>query len=57
MLDVGRLEEALKLLGALLSDRGHHFAVVAIGGGGLQLIGVIDRPMSCTTSESRSSLA
>jgi len=43
-LNVGKLEEALILLGAVLADRGNHFAVVAIGGGGLQLIGVIDRP-------------
>lgn len=44
MFEGGNLEEALSLLGTLLSDRGQHFAVVAVGGGGLQLIGVIDRP-------------
>jgi hypothetical protein len=38
------LEEALELLGQLLFDRGQTFEVVAIGGGGLLLIGVIDRP-------------
>jgi alkylhydroperoxidase family enzyme len=38
------LERALELLGDLLADRDQHFEVVAIGGGGLQLIGVIDRP-------------
>jgi hypothetical protein len=37
------LEKALQLLGDLLADRDQHFEVVAIGGG-LQLIGVIDRP-------------
>lgn len=44
MFAVTELEEALELLGQLLSDRGHSFDVVAIGGGGLLLIGVIDRP-------------
>jgi hypothetical protein len=44
MFDVGTLEEALNLLGQLLLDRGHRFEVVAIGGGGLLLIGLIDRP-------------
>ena len=39
-----QLEEALQTLGDLLADRGHSFEVVAIGGGGLQLIGIIDRP-------------
>jgi hypothetical protein len=38
------LEGALTLLGQLLQDRGQRFAVVAIGGGGLLLIGLIDRP-------------
>jgi len=32
------------MLGQLLLDRGHHYEVVAIGGGGLLLIGLIDRP-------------
>ena len=44
MFHPAKLEEALKLLGDLLADRGCHFAVVAIGGAGLQLLGVIDRP-------------
>jgi hypothetical protein len=38
------LEEALQTLGDLLADRGHSFEVVAIGGGGLLLIGIIERP-------------
>lgn len=38
------LEDALRLLGQLLADRGQSFEVVAIGGGGLLLLGVIDRP-------------
>ena len=38
------LEEALDVLGQLLSDRGHKFEVVAIGGGGLLLLGVTSRP-------------
>jgi hypothetical protein len=44
MLDATILPEALGMLGQLLLDRGHAFEVVAIGGGGLLLIGVIDRP-------------
>lgn len=32
------------MLGQLLLDRGHRFEVVAVGGGGLLLIGLIDRP-------------
>lgn len=44
MFVVAGLEEALELLGQLLKDRGHSFDVVAIGGGGLLLIGIIDRP-------------
>lgn len=32
------------MLGSVLADRGHHYEVVAIGGGALQLIGIIDRP-------------
>lgn len=38
------LEEALRLLGQLLADRGQSFEVVVIGGGALLLIGVTDRP-------------
>jgi hypothetical protein len=44
MFVVAQLDEALKMLGDLLADRGHHYEVVAIGGGALQLIGIIDRP-------------
>lgn len=44
MFDATSLEEALEMLGQLLHDRGHHYEVVAIGGGGLLLIGLIDRP-------------
>lgn len=44
MFDANSLEEALTMLGQLLADRGHRFEVVAIGGGGLLLIGLIDRP-------------
>jgi hypothetical protein len=40
----GILEEALKYLGQLLSDQGHYFEVVAIGAGGLLLLGLINRP-------------
>jgi hypothetical protein len=32
------------MLGALLADRGHAFELVAIGGGGLLLLGIIERP-------------
>lgn len=38
------LEESLQTLGELLAERGHGFEVVAIGGGGLLLLGIIDRP-------------
>lgn len=38
------LEEALSALGQLLLDRGETFEVVAIGGGGLLLVGLITRP-------------
>ena len=38
------LEEALQLLGELLADRGHAYDVVVVGGGGLQLLGIIERP-------------
>lgn len=39
-----QLEKALNLLGALLADRGHQVDVVAIGGAGLLLLRIIDRP-------------
>ncbi len=42
--DAATLEEALSLLGQLLADRAHPFNLVAIGGGGLLLIGLIERP-------------
>ena len=38
------LEEALVILGQLLADRGHHYEIVAIGGGSLLLLGQIERP-------------
>ena len=44
MFDPASLQEALSLLGTLLAERGHTFHVVVIGGGGLQLIGIIERP-------------
>ena len=34
----------LSILGQLLLDRNEHYEVVAIGGGGLLLLGLIDRP-------------
>ena len=36
MFVAGELDEALKMLGDLLADRGHHYEVVAIGGGALR---------------------
>lgn len=44
MFDPAGLESALTLLGQLLADRAQPFDVVAIGGGGLQLLGMITRP-------------
>lgn len=38
------LHQALTVLGNVLSDRHLHFEVVAIGGGGLLLLGMIFRP-------------
>ena len=43
-IDLLSLEKALVTLGQLLADRGHHFEIVAIGGGSLLLLGQIDRP-------------
>ncbi len=43
MLDHASLEEALVAVGDLLDDRGHDIEVVAIGGGGLLLLGLIER--------------
>ena len=44
MFDVISLDEALTVLGQLLWDRRQAFDVVAIGGGGLLLIGLMARP-------------
>lgn len=44
MFDPAGLDAALTLLGQLLADRAQRFDVVAIGGGGLQLLGMITRP-------------
>lgn len=38
------LQEALAILGELLADRKLHYEVVAIGGGGLLLLGLLSRP-------------
>jgi hypothetical protein len=43
MLDDTRLHEALDLLGALLAERSQPFEVLAIGGGGLLLLGISRR--------------
>jgi hypothetical protein len=37
------LEEALTVLGQLLADRGHYYEIVAIGGGGLLLLKLMER--------------
>lgn len=37
------LDQALDVLGRLLADRGHHYEVVAIGGGSLLLLGQMER--------------
>ena len=42
-IDIISLEQALEILGQLLKDRGHYYEVVAIGGGGLLLLGLISR--------------
>ncbi len=42
--DAELLEDALATLGEVLDARGHRFEVVAVGGGGLLLLGVIRRP-------------
>jgi len=44
MFEADSLRQALALLGALLADRGLAYEIVAIGGGGLLLLGVIRRP-------------
>src|SRR5579872_887189 len=38
------LNTALTTLGSILQDRNSHFEIVAIGGGGLLLLGMITRP-------------
>jgi len=43
-LDSVALHQALTVLGNVLLDRGKQFEVVAIGGGGLLLLGMITRP-------------
>ena len=43
-LQIESLEEALKTLGAVLKDKGTPFELLAIGGSGLLLLGLIDRP-------------
>jgi hypothetical protein len=42
-IDLSGLEGALEVLGQLLEDRGLHYEVVAVGGGSLLLLGLIDR--------------
>lgn len=42
-INLTKLEGALEVLGQLLADRGLHYEVVAIGGGSLLLLGLIDR--------------
>jgi len=42
-IDSVTLENALEVLGQLLTDRDQHYEVVAIGGGSLLLLGQIDR--------------
>jgi len=44
MFEAADLRQALNTLGALLEDRGHSFELVAIGGGGLLLLEIIERP-------------
>lgn len=43
MYDRQTLEEALRALGDLLADRDESYEVVAIGGGALSLLGLVDR--------------
>lgn len=42
-IDSRSLEGALVMLGQLLADRGHYYEIVAIGGGSLLLLGLIER--------------
>ena len=43
-LQVESLEQALETLGELLETRNQRFEIVAIGGGSLLLLGVLQRP-------------
>ncbi|HWO24003.1 MAG TPA: DUF6036 family nucleotidyltransferase [Kofleriaceae bacterium] len=43
MYDRRRLETALQALGELLADQGHSHRVVAIGGGALSMMGLVER--------------
>lgn len=42
-IDFTSLEEALTVLGQVLADRGHYYEIVAIGGGSLLLLGLMER--------------
>ncbi len=42
-IDSNSLEGALTILGQLLADRGYHYEIVAIGGGSLLLLKLIER--------------
>ncbi|HEX7843107.1 MAG TPA: hypothetical protein VF469_36795 [Kofleriaceae bacterium] len=44
MFEADSLRQALAALGTLLADRGLAFEIVAVGGGGLLLLGLIRRP-------------
>jgi len=44
MFEADSLRQALSTLGVLLADRGLVFEIVVVGGGGLLLLGVIQRP-------------
>ena len=44
MFTLDAIDEALRALGDLLRDRGERIRVVAIGGGGLLLLGITNRP-------------
>ena len=44
MMKPAQLDEALTALGAILEDRGESYELVAIGGGALNLLGLVRRP-------------
>lgn len=44
MFEAHSLRQALSTLGGLLGERGLSYEIVAIGGGGLLLLGIIERP-------------